>query len=258
MSRIFQATVKDNRRIASSLYLLTLHPLRRIKRPVPGQFLMVSVGDGLDPLLKRPFSVYRWLDGDLQILYRVVGRGTALLRDKGAGERINVLGPLGNGFPQAEGDDRGMILVAGGLGIASIFSFAEANRGGRVILFYGARTKKELLNLRELKRMGIRVMISTEDGSHGYKGMVTGHLREFLSYRSSEPMHYRLYACGPRPMLREVSVIAEEFGLKGYVSLEENMACGVGTCLGCAVRTRHGYRRVCREGPVFSMEDIVW
>jgi len=259
LSRVFQATVRDNRKITSSLYLLTIHPLKRVKRPRPGQFLMVSVGDGLDPLLKRPFSIYRWLGGDLQILYRVVGRGTAMLRDKGVGERLDIIGPLGNGFPRMGREYEGIILVAGGLGIAPLFSLAVAERQRVSIFFYGARTRTDLVGLRDLKDIGIRVGISTDDGTYGYKGTVIEHLRWFLSSRlSGTTIRYHLYGCGPRPMLREMAVVAEEYGLTGHVLLEENMACGIGTCLGCAVKTKDGYRRVCKDGPVFSMEDIVW
>jgi dihydroorotate dehydrogenase electron transfer subunit len=258
LGRIFKTIIKDNRKIASNHYILTLHPLKKITRPEPGQFFMVSIGNGLDPLLRRPFSIYRWLGGDFQILYRIVGKGTSILKEKKAGETLEILGPLGNGFPIVRGRNQEIILLAGGLGIASIFALVEANKERSPILFYGARTKKDLLCLGELKAIGIKTVISTDDGSRGHRGSVLEPFKEFLSIHASRITHYCFYACGPRPMLREISDIAREYELKGYISLEENMACGVGTCLGCAVNTRERYKRVCREGPVFSAEDIIW
>jgi len=258
LDRIFRATVKENKRIISNHYLLTLHPLKRISRPRPGQFFMISICNGFDPLLRRPFSIYRWLGYDFQILYRVTGKGTGMLRDRAKGDTLEVLGPLGNGFPLNKYRDKGIILLAGGLGIASIYALAEAYQAERPILFYGGRAKKDLLNLGELKAMGIKVLISTDDGSRGYKGMVTDYLKKFLSRSTERGDRYCLFACGPRAMLKEVSGIAMAFGMEGYISLEENMACGIGTCLGCAVDTTGGYKRVCMEGPVFSVEEVIW
>ncbi|GAB4540037.1 MAG: dihydroorotate dehydrogenase electron transfer subunit [Thermodesulfovibrionia bacterium] len=200
MSRIFTALIKENRNIKSNHYLLTLHPLKRIIKPQPGQFFMVSVGNTLDPLLKRPFSLYRWLDGDFQILYRVVGKGTEMLSKRMAGEGIDVIGPLGNGFPLRH-PKGGIILIAGGLGIAPIFALAEAISKKGPLLFYGAKTGGDLLNLHELKGMCAKVIISTDDGSHGYKGMITEQLRGFLSNHESSITDYLLYACGPLAML---------------------------------------------------------
>lgn len=258
MSRIFTAFIKENRNIRSSYYLLTIHPLKRINKPLPGQFFMVSIGDGLDPLLRRPFSLYRLLDGDIQILYRVVGKGTKILSEKKAGDVIDIIGPLGRGFSVKGLRQDSIILVAGGLGIAPIFALTEVIKDKKPVLFYGARTKDDLLSLSKLKEMGIKIIVSTDDGSYGYKGTVTDHLRGFLSHHTSHITHYRLYACGPRAMLKEVSDLVKEHKLSGFISLEENMACGVGTCLGCVVNTRDGYKCVCKEGPVFPVEDIIW
>jgi len=219
---------------------------------------MVSASNGLDPLLKRPFSLYRWLGGDFQILYRVVGKGTGILKGKRMGEIIEVMGPFGNGFPLKNIKRSKTILVAGGLGIASIFSLTEAIKRKRPILFYGTRTKNDLLCLKELRSIGIDPLISTEDGTSGRKGLVTESLREFLESLTTPVVDYTLYACGPRSMLQAISTITKEYKLEGYITLEEKMACGVGTCLGCAINTRDGYKCVCKEGPVFSIEDIIW
>jgi dihydroorotate dehydrogenase electron transfer subunit len=264
LSRLFKASVLENRPINKDHYLLTLHPLEKIIQPEPGNFFMMSVDSGLDPLLKRPFSIHRRLRSDFQILYRVVGRGTGLLSERKPGDLLDVTGPLGNKFPAAGADNK-MILIAGGLGMAPVFNLAEKFRKKKPLLFYGARNKEELLCIDELRSLGIEPVISTDDGSYGIKGNIIHAVKIFLSRRLS-PLYerkagvtrYRLYACGPKPMLIALSQLAATYGLKGYMALEQNMACGLGTCLGCVANTNKGYARVCKEGPVFKIEEIVW
>ena len=140
------------------------------------------------------------------------------------------------------------------------YSLLQRNFQGNVHFFYGARTKNELLMLNELKGLVKKeLIISTDDGSEGTKGTVIDALNVFLTSNSQlSTSNFLLYACGPSPMLEAVSKFAAEKGIKGYISMEENMACGVGACLGCTVKTKKGYKRVCKEGPVFSAEEIVW
>lgn len=235
---------------------------------------MLAVDKGLDPLLKRPFSIHRWIEGNIQILYRVVGKGTHILSQRKPGDSIELLGPLGNGFP-VQKDMNNIIFLAGGLGIAPIFALAESwvrqrktkaalpgpsvVRGGKNILFfYGARTKKEILCLDKLKSIGIEPVISTDDGTMGKKGNIVSVLKEYLIGRTLPASRCILYACGPEPMLQALSAFAGQNKINGYVALEQNMACGIGTCLGCVVNTKAGYKRVCKEGPVFPIEEIVW
>ena len=227
---------------------------------------MLSVDKGLDPLLKRPLSVHRWIDGDLQLMYKVAGKGTNILSEKKPGDILEVIGPLGSGFPINKKAGN-IILVAGGLGIAPIFALAETlippypplQKGERsLLLFYGARTREEVLCIDALKSIGIEPIISTDDGTMGKKGNIVNVLKKYLIRHSLPVMHYLLYACGPEPMLKLLSSLAEEHKLKGYIALEEHMACGLGTCLGCVVNTVDGYKRVCKEGPVFPIEKIAW
>ena len=278
MSRLFNACVTDNVEVTRDYYRLTLSPLDKIRMPEPGNFFMLSIANGYDPLLKRPFSVHRCMGNNFQILYRTVGKGTALLRKKKPGDVIEVIGPLGNAFPVRK-DMKNIILVAGGLGIAPIFALAERlispprtlqkrgtkrglkkkDHGNRKpLLFYGARTRDELLCINELSSIGIDAIISTDDGSMGYKGTIVTVLKRYFTHHSSLITHHCLFACGPGPMLKAFSEMAEKKKLKGYAALEQNMACGLGTCLGCTVLTKAGYKRVCKEGPVFPLGDIVW
>ncbi len=269
MNRLFKASVIDNKQLIKNHYLLTLHPLEKIKKPKPGNFFMLGVDNGLDPLLKRPISVHRLLNGDFQLLYRVAGKGTAILSRKRPGDILEILGPLGNGFPVKKKSEN-IILVAGGLGIAPIFALAEAlipphpplQKGGiqkgNPILFYGARTKEELLCTDKLKSIGIDPVISTDDGTLGKKGNIVSVLKEYLSRHPSLVTDHVLYACGPEPMLKALSELAMKKNMQGYIALEQHMACGLGTCLGCVVKTTKGYKRVCKEGPVFPIEEIIW
>ncbi len=234
---------------------------------------MLSVDKGLDPLLKRPFSLHRFMGNSFQILYRVVGKATNMLKDKEKGDIIDVTGPLGNGFPLPRPGSR-PLLVAGGIGVAPMFAMAETVRDKKPVFFLGAKSRKEILCVKGLKSIGISPVISTDNGTQGKRGLITDVLRDFLSrqslasceangsiarlVRSQRVNRHCLYACGPKPMLRELSTLAREFDLKGYLALEENMACGIGACLSCVVNTTNGFRRICKEGPVFSVEEIIW
>lgn len=211
-----------------------------------------------DPLLKRPFSIFRRRSKGLEILYRVKGRGTMLMRDMKKGSPVSVLGPLGNSYPMP-GKGRTPLIIAGGIGIASLFFLAHrfAKSGKKAHIYYGVRNEGELLMLDELKRFGKRLYISTDDGSCGEKGCVTDMLGDFLSGVETGP-DYEIYACGPRAMLAALSGVVKDLGIPAYVSMEENMACGIGACLGCVVKTVNGHKRVCKEGPVFKMEEIIW
>jgi len=257
LSRLFRASIKENSSLTENHYLLTIHPLKKIVKPKPGQFFMLSINSRTDPLLRRPFSLFRWLGGDLQLIYRIVGKATMILKDKKPGAILDVIGPLGNGFPMINGEEKA-ILIGGGLGVVPLFALAEKIKDKRPVFFLGAKTKKELLCIAELRSIGIKPIIATDDGSLGQKGVITDVVKGFLTCHSSLVARHCLYACGPKPMLRELSSISVKYGLRGYIALEENMACGIGACLSCVVNTKDGYKRVCKEGPVFPIEEIVW
>jgi dihydroorotate dehydrogenase electron transfer subunit len=213
-----------------------------------------------DPLLPRPMAVYRTTacrDGGAQveILYKVSGRGTALLAAARAGETIGVVGPLGRGFaaPAPGGD---AILVGGGTGIASLLDLAaSAQSVGRVRVLLGARTADDLMGVADFERLGVGVSVATEDGSRGRPGLVTALLEDALAAWPRATV----YACGPTPMMRRAAELAEKAGCPCVVSLENPMACGFGVCLGCAApRADGGFALVCRDGPVFAAHEIDW
>jgi dihydroorotate dehydrogenase electron transfer subunit len=257
LNRLFKATVVENKQIINNHYLITLHPLEKIQKPKPGNFFMLSVGSGLDPLLKRPLSIHRLVNGGFQHLYRLVGKGTDMLSKRRPGDTLEILGPLGNSFPVPKANDK-MILVAGGLGIAPVFSIAEKYSKRKPLLFYGAKTINEVLCINELKSIGIDPVLSSDDGTVGKKGNIVNVLKKYLVKQSSSNTRCVIYACGPGPMLKSISALSEKHNVSSYIALEQTMACGLGTCLGCVVSTTAGYKRVCREGPVFPAEEIVW
>jgi dihydroorotate dehydrogenase electron transfer subunit len=217
---------------------------------------MIEVNRGSDPLLKRPFSFFRRTPGGVQLLYRIKGRGTSLLREMKKGDTIEVVGPLGAGYPAAAAGQTPLV-IAGGVGVASVFPFLLENHG-KAVVFYGARSGDEILMFDELRDMARELHISTDDGSLGTKGNVVGMLSRYLEAEKVNIQKQVLYACGPHPMLKAVSKISALWCVTAYISMEENMACGLGACLGCVVKTKDGYKRVCKEGPVFKTEEIVW
>lgn len=257
--RYFEATITENRVLNRDYNLLTFAPSRKPMEPLPGQFFMIGTEGEYDPLLKRPFSLFRSTPKGFQILYRVRGRGTLMMRNLRKGSAIHVLGPLGNSYPMPP-KGRMPLIVAGGIGIASVFSLAEKLAAGKnkAVIYYGARSESDLLLLGGLRKVSRRLTVSTDDGSCGERGCVTDMLSIFLSSSDEVSSDSVIYACGPRKMLETVSGMAGRRRIKAYVSMEENMACGVGACLGCVVKTRSGHKRVCKEGPVFDSEEIVW
>ncbi len=220
----------------------------------PGQFAMLQVpGDG-GVLLRRPFSLARQEGEVSEILYKAVGRGTRNLVKLQPGVPLKILGPLGHGFSSSEVSGP-RVAVAGGYGIAPFWewSLQLAKLGHRLQIFYGARTKTDLLYLDELRDAGAEVQCSTEDGSAGFRGLVTDLLREQFPNGKVG----RVYSCGPWGLLQAVGQWCESHSIPAELSVEEAMGCGTGVCLGCVVQNRAGkYFRACKEGPVFLAEQL--
>ena len=231
----------------------------------PGQFVMISPGARgsavrSDPLLPRPMAVYRTV-GDrsaprVEILFKVHGRGTALLADLEAGDRVAVVGPLGTPFPDPAPGARA-VIAAGGTGIASVYEFAARAhaRGVAVQVLLGARSAADLMGEADFTASRIPLAIATEDGTRGARGLVT----DLLTPALTAPGEAVVYACGPTPMMAAVARIAEQHRRPCWVSLENPMACGFGVCLGCAAPLRGGgFALVCRDGPVLPAHAVAW
>jgi dihydroorotate dehydrogenase electron transfer subunit len=212
-----------------------------------------------DPLLPRPMAVFRLEAGMLEVLYKVTGRGTALLSTAAPESRLRVVGPLGRGFSLPERGTHAL-LVGGGTGIASLYDLAARahGRGSRVAVLLGARSAADLMAVEDFEKLGVSLGIATEDGSVGVRGLVTRLLEEsFAGLRKDEQA--TVYACGPSAMMRRVAELAARDDRPCQVSLENHMACGFGVCLGCAVkRAAAGFALVCSEGPVFDAARLDW
>jgi dihydroorotate dehydrogenase electron transfer subunit len=237
----------------------------------PGQFAMLSAGAQqaarrTDPLLPRPMAVYRAEAGvggsDVEILYKCVGRGTALLAEALPGQRVAIVGPLGNAFPPPRSGER-VIIVAGGTGIASVYELAARLAGLHPVeVLFGARTRSDLMALEDFEALEIPLRVATEDGSAGVRGVVTDLLEAALDDPKLGDLPgpgQRVYVCGPTAMMRRCAEIASRREVPCIAALESTMACGFGVCLGCATPLRKGgYSLVCRDGPAFDAASIDW
>jgi dihydroorotate dehydrogenase electron transfer subunit len=263
--RTFEAILAENEPLGPQTFVLHLDGCGPLAEALPGQFVMIRGEWGRDPLLPRAFSVLRvGPGGRAEILAKVFGRGTALLRDALPGARFQVLGPLGRPFA-APSPDRIDWLVAGGVGLPPLLFHAEhaarAGLAGQVRLFYGGRSAEDLVLLDRIAATGIALDLATDDGTTpagaprpAFAGRVTDLVAAELDRAAAPPT---LMACGPDPMLVALARIARPRGLKTYLSLEGEMACGIGVCLGCAVPcATKAYRYTCKEGPVMDLDEL--
>ncbi len=248
-----KAKVLENKKVASSYYHMILDAKTVSAKSKPGQFVHIQVDESLDPYFRRPFSILR-AKKNIEILFDVVGPGTKILSKKVKGEELDLLGPLGNHFCLPPKGTKQVVMIAGGVGVAPFLILSDLlkSEGYNLLLLYGARSKAQTFNMKEYKDNGCKVFVSTDDGSKGIKGRVS-ELYKKIDIKENNTF---IYACGPRPMLSSVIEFGRENDFKGQVSAEEVMACGIGVCLGCATKTKLGYKTVCNDGPVFNLDDF--
>jgi len=267
----FKTRILANQEIAPGYWRMRIQAPGAVADCKPGQFLMFRVQLSLLPLLRRPFGIFRTgfqpsdVDGlppveYLEILYKVVGQGTAMMSELHQGDRVEILGPLGRGF-SAGATGREKILVGGGIGLVPLFMLAQdLVEKNRVRLLMGGRTRDDIIAITEFERLGVETYTATEDGSLGEQGLVT----DVLEAKLKEIGEADVFACGPMPMLQAVQKICARYEAPLQVSLEALMACGVGACLGCVVKgAGHSeqtprYLCTCKEGPVFRAEQLDW
>lgn len=248
-------TIEEITRVTSDLWTIRLHAPQIAMDARPGQFVHVRVGYSIDPLLRRPMSIYRIGDSTVEFLVRAAGRGSRMLLEKPVGETLDCLGPLGNGFT-IHPSTRHLLMIGGGSGVAPLVALAEraVSKELSVTLLFGARSEDRVFPA-SLLPTDVEYAVATDDGSKGRRGMVTDLLPDYLGWADE------VYACGPKPMFSAMLDLFRREGTRKpvQVSLEENMACGVGACFGCVVETRHGeMKSVCEDGPVFEMRDLAW
>ncbi|MFH1259876.1 MAG: dihydroorotate dehydrogenase electron transfer subunit [Elusimicrobiota bacterium] len=253
----FQVEIKAQKKINQQYYLLTLTTPQIAKEAQPGQFLLL-LSPSKDVFLRRPFTFHSVKKDQIQILYKVVGPATKAMAFYQPGDKVDIIAPLGKGFEFFE-KKKAAILVGGGSGVAGLFYLAERIKlflpecAIKVIL--GAKNKDEIIPYQDFLQSGIQVAVVTEDGSLGKQGLVTDFLEPELS--AHPPKDVAVYACGPRPMLKKVAQLSQRCDCQ--VSWEEMIACGVGCCGGCVVKSADKqYPRVCVDGPVFDAREIGW
>ena len=252
--------VIDQIEITKHIFRITIQSKEIARECRPGQFVQVRVNDGIDPLLRRPFSIHR-VQRDkesLDLFYKVVGRGTQLMQLLKKGDVIDLIGPLGNGF-LINRDFQQAIIIAGGMGSAPMFFLIDEllNAGKKIILFWGVKDKSEVYNLPELKKNNMEIHISTENGSMGYKGIITDIFKSSL-HLFNKPNSMKGFVCGPKGMIRSLQSVVGETPFQWQVSMEEKMACSMGVCMGCGIKIKSGiHKMVCSDGPVFDLSEVV-
>lgn len=261
------ATAESNTELAPGYRLLTLTLIEDCKISA-GQFAMLKPKASIEPLLRRALAVYRvYGPRRVSFLYQVLGRGTEALARIEPGGAVEILLPLGNSWPDAFQGNQSVIVVAGGIGSASVYMVCEelARSAADAQLLFGARNERTALGcgLEDFRALGLPLTITTDDGSLGEHGLVTGPLERQLTERARQGV--MIYACGPWVMMRQVARIAAQFEVACLVSLEAPMGCGFGVCVGCvvAVNTNElpgygSYKRVCTDGSIFPAETIRW
>jgi len=221
----------------------------------PGQFAMVNCGN--EVILRRPLGIHQTSkSGRIYFLFTVVGRGTIWLAKRQKGEKLDLIGPLGNGFTIKPKSKR-LLLLAGGIGISPIAFLARQaiEQRKHTTLIIGA-TKKTQLYTQHLPQNGLEIIILTDDGSAGIKGKISDlpSLPDYIKQAD------QIFSCGPLPMYQAIDVLIKQMALDKdiQISLETRMGCGIGSCYGCSIKTRHGMKMVCRDGPVFNMKEVIW
>ena len=239
-------TLRSNERLTPAVWRMTLEGDTQWIT-APGQFVNVEL-DGC--YLRRPISVCDWDERTITLIYKVVGEGTALMAGLRPGARLDLLTGLGNGFDVTKGSRR-ELLVGGGVGVPPLYNLAKRllADGREVAVVLGFNTAAEVFYRDEFAQLGCRVVVATADGTEGVRGFVTDAIRE------SGLTYDYFYACGPLPMLR---ALCTQLDIPGQVSLEARMACGFGVCMCCSLETRRGPKRICKDGPVFDKEDLIW
>jgi len=276
--------VISNKRIDENCWRMVLDGPQIASEVKPGQFIHIKIGGQNGPLFRRPFSVFRRVKlGDtlgIEVVYKVIGRGTGLMTELRKGDQIDIIGPLGHGF-EFHREKSVQVLVAGGTGAACLFLLAEeiSKAGFQPKILLGADTKASIILKKEFASLKGEVMVSTDDGTQGYHGLVTEMLGKALD-RGKISSDCVVYSSGPEPMLKALAAVCQKYHILAQVSMERHMMCGIGACLACVCKvdknhiSRHrdlesshiqfvpdkefGYALVCKDGPVFNINEVIF
>lgn len=246
----------DKQKLTTDIFKYRIKTDKIAKEAKPGQFLEIRVSDSVEPFLRRPISIYSIVDSNtIEFIFQVKGNGTKTLSEKNIGDEIDILGPLGNGIFEIK-DYKKVAIIGGGIGTYPLYEIAkELKDKAEINTYLGFRSKEYVTCENEFQKVSNKLVITTDDGSYGEKEFAIDYLK-----RDEKPDV--IMACGPLPMLRAVKKYAMEENIPCQVSLEERMGCGIGACLGCAVKTSEStqeapqYKHVCKDGPVFNCTEV--
>jgi dihydroorotate dehydrogenase electron transfer subunit len=267
---IYIGEISGNEEVQDDCFLMKVRVASSFENPLPGQFVMIRIAGLNDPFLSRPISIYSFFRGknycSLEFLYRVVGKGTQILAGLIKGSQVEINGPLGNGF-EIQTVKKNIVCIAGGIGIAPLSLLIEilCRRAdcspSAMTVYLGFQKSSSVVGLAEMKKLCRDTSVCTDDGSVGKKGFVTQVFQKDM--KKFSPDNTSIYACGPKEMLKSLAKILNVSNFDCQVSLEERMACGTGACMGCAVAVKDEqgaleYKRVCADGPVFNLQNIIW
>jgi len=250
--KIYKSKILANVRLKKNIFLMQVSIEINNCTFIPGQFFNIKVADGNYPFLRRPFSICDYTNGILTFMFDVNGEGTHILSAKKSGQELNLLGPLGNGF-NIEGNYENAVFIGGGIGVAPFpYLTRKMGKNKNIISFIGGRSSGDLISYNL-----DNVIQATDDGSIGFKGNV---IECFIDYAKNNLLkNYRIFACGPTPMLKAVRELAEVNNIECQISTESSMACGFGLCQGCAIEKadNNGYLLICKDGPVFNSDEVL-
>ena len=259
MAIVEKVELVKKEQIKSDIYKYSVKSDKMANQAKPGQFLEIRVTDSIEPFLRRPISIHNVKkdEGIIEFIFQVKGKGTELLSERKEGELIDIIGPLGEGTFNTNGYEK-IAIIGGGIGIFPLYELAKQVKesGKTVNMYLGFRNKDFVILENEYKEVANNFTLATDDGSYGENGFAINFLKDDIS---KNPVDC-IYACGPLPMLKAVQALAKEKNIPCQLSLEERMGCGMGVCIGCAVKykteTEDTFKRVCREGPVFDANTV--
>lgn len=256
MSVVEHVEIVGKEQLKEDIFKFAIKSEKMAKVALPGQFLEIRVNDDIEPFLRRPISIYK-IDkekDELEFIFQVKGKGTEILSNKKVGDQISIIGPLGKGDFKFEGY-KNIAIIGGGIGVFPLYELArQASKNANVTTYLGFRSKDFVVLEDEFSKVSNKLVITTDDGSYKEHGFAINFLKKDCEDQKPDC----IYACGPLPMLKAVRDFAIENNIPAQVSLEERMGCGIGICLGCAVKDKNadGYKHVCKDGPVFDVNDV--
>jgi dihydroorotate dehydrogenase electron transfer subunit len=269
IKKVFIGEIIKNEEIQFGFFLMKVVLPLAFAEPIPGQFVMIRIAGLSEPFLGRPISIYSYSRGKssctIELLYRVVGKGTEIMAGLIKSSQVEIHGPLGGSFELFP--DKDVVFIAGGIGMAPLSLLAQylcrnvCFPSSRMTFYLGAQTAGEVVGLDKIKELCYNIHVCTNDGSIGRKSLVTeAFQKDIKRYSSANTV---VYACGPKGMMKALEKILRGTEFTCQVSLEERMACGVGACMGCAIGIKDeagemAYKRVCADGPVFNLADVIW